>query len=56
VDIEKAKQSLNQIEAHHRDILKLENSMKELHHMFLDLAVLVANQVKYLFFIFVIFY
>ena len=50
--MEKAKESLNQIEARHRDILKLENSTKELHNMFRDLAILVASQVTYLFFIF----
>ncbi|UJR15278.1 hypothetical protein I4U23_002231 [Adineta vaga] len=44
IDVEKAKQSLNEIEARHRDITKLETSLKELHAMFLDLAVLVATQ------------
>jgi len=43
-DIEKAKQAVNQIEARQRDIAKLENSIKELHDMFVDLAVLVTAQ------------
>ena len=45
VDIEKAKQSLNQIEARHRDILKIEATIKELHDMFLELAQIVSTQV-----------
>jgi t-SNARE complex subunit (syntaxin) len=45
VDIEKAKQSVTQIEARHRDITKIEKSITELHSMFLDLAQLVAAQV-----------
>lgn len=45
VDIEKAKQAVNEIEARQRDIFKLENSIKELHDMFIDLAQLVATQV-----------
>ncbi|CAF0983201.1 unnamed protein product [Adineta ricciae] len=44
VDIEKAKQAVNEIEARQRDITKLENSIKELHDMFIDLAQLVATQ------------
>jgi t-SNARE complex subunit (syntaxin) len=48
VNTQRAKESLNQIEARHHDILKLENSMKELHNMFRDLAMLVADQVKFL--------
>ncbi|CAF3843133.1 unnamed protein product [Rotaria sp. Silwood1] len=43
IDTQKAKQSLDAIEARHRDIIKLENSIKELHNMYLDLAMLVQN-------------
>jgi t-SNARE complex subunit (syntaxin) len=46
VDTQKAKQSLTEIEARHRDILKLENCIKELYNMYRDLAILVADQVK----------
>ncbi len=45
IDVEKAKQAANEIEARHRDITKLESSIKELHEMFVDLARLVYNQV-----------
>jgi syntaxin 1B/2/3 len=45
VDIEKAKQAANEIEARHRDITKVETSVKELHDMFVDLAILVTTQV-----------
>ena len=45
VDTQQAKQSLNEIEIRHREIIKLENNMQELHDMFLDLANLVATQV-----------
>jgi t-SNARE complex subunit (syntaxin) len=45
IDMEIAKQSLNHIEARHRDIIKIEASIKELHDMFLDLAQLVTTQV-----------
>ncbi len=50
VSTQKAQQSLDEIEARHHDITKLENSIRELHNMFLDLAVLVADQVEFLFF------
>ena len=46
VDIEKVKQAVNEIQARQRDITKLENSIKELHDMFIDLAHLVATQVE----------
>jgi len=52
VDTQKAKQCLNEIEARHRDILKLENCIRELHNMYRDLAMLVADQVKYIFYLF----
>ncbi|CAF1427927.1 unnamed protein product [Adineta ricciae] len=44
VQTQKAQQSLDEIEARHRDIMKLEKSIKELHNMFLDLAILVNDQ------------
>ena len=50
IQTQKAQQSLDEIEARHRDIIKLEKSIKELHNMFLDLAILVNDQVKYSFF------
>ncbi|XP_026856299.2 syntaxin-3 [Electrophorus electricus] len=39
-----SKQALSEIEARHKDIMRLENSIKELHDMFVDIAVLVENQ------------
>lgn len=45
VDVEKARQAANLIEERHRDITKLEESIRELHAMFVDLAFLVASQV-----------
>ncbi|XP_017488413.1 PREDICTED: syntaxin-1A-like [Rhagoletis zephyria] len=39
-----AKQSLADIEARHADIIKLENSIRELHDMFIDMAMLVEQQ------------
>ncbi|CAF3644861.1 unnamed protein product [Rotaria sordida] len=44
VDTQKAKQSLDAIEARHLDIIKLENTIKELYNMFQDLAILVTDQ------------
>ena len=41
-----AKQTLADIEARHKDILKLEQSIKELHDMFMDMAMLVESQVN----------
>lgn len=38
-------QALNEIEARHKDIVRLESSIKELHDMFVDIAMLVENQV-----------
>uniref|UniRef100_A0A1I8GNI9 t-SNARE coiled-coil homology domain-containing protein n=1 Tax=Macrostomum lignano TaxID=282301 RepID=A0A1I8GNI9_9PLAT len=43
-DTQQAKQSLADIEARHEDIMKLEKSIKELHDMFLDMAMLVESQ------------
>ena len=37
---------LAEIEARHKDILKLEQSIKELHDMFMDMAMLVESQVN----------
>lgn len=39
-------QALNEIEARHKDIMRLESSIKELHDMFVDIAMLVENQVN----------
>ncbi|XP_035218177.1 syntaxin-1A-like isoform X2 [Stegodyphus dumicola] len=44
IETQKAKQTLADIEARHADIVKLEKSIRELHDMFLDMAVLVENQ------------
>ncbi|CAG7725815.1 unnamed protein product, partial [Allacma fusca] len=41
---EQARQMLADIEARHNDIIKLEKSIRELHEMFLEMAVLVENQ------------
>lgn len=38
-------QALDEIEARHKDIMRLESSIKELHDMFVDIAMLVENQV-----------
>ncbi|XP_077460511.1 syntaxin-3-like [Stigmatopora argus] len=37
-------QALDEIEARHKDIIRLESSIKELHDMFVDIAMLVENQ------------
>merc|ERR1711884_695581 len=44
MDTAAAKQTLADIEARHKDILKLEQSIKELHDMFMDMAMLVESQ------------
>jgi len=44
METNKAKQALNEIEARHRDITKIEHSIQELHGMFADLAILVTTQ------------
>lgn len=41
-----AKQTLADIEARHNDIMKLETSIRELHDMFMDMAMLVESQVN----------
>ncbi len=44
-DTQKAQQALSEVEARHQDILKLEESIRELHDMFRELAELVQAQV-----------
>lgn len=41
-----SKQALSEIEARHKDIVRLESSIKELHDMFVDIAMLVESQVR----------
>ena len=43
-DTQQAKQSLADIEARPADIMKLEKSIRELHDMFMDMAMLVESQ------------
>lgn len=47
METQQAKQTLADIEARHADIIKLENSIRELHDMFMDMAMLVENQVLF---------
>ena len=44
-ETQQARQSLKDIEARHYDIMKLESSIRELHEMFMDMAMLVESQV-----------
>ncbi|XP_062856267.1 syntaxin 3b isoform X3 [Trichomycterus rosablanca] len=44
VDSGISKQALSEIESRHKDIQRLESSIKELHDMFVDIAMLVENQ------------
>lgn len=44
-DSQITRQALNEIESRHKDILQLESSIKELHDMFVDMAMLVETQV-----------
>lgn len=37
---------MDEIESRHQDIMRLESSIKELHAMFMDMAMLVETQVK----------
>lgn len=46
METQQARQTLADIEARHADIIKLENSIRELHDMFMDMAMLVENQVR----------
>lgn len=45
MDSQISKQALSEIEGRHKDIVRLESSIKELHDMFVDIAMLVENQV-----------
>ncbi|GAB1302220.1 Syntaxin-3 [Apodemus speciosus] len=44
IDSQISKQALSEIEGRHKDIVRLESSIKELHDMFMDIAMLVENQ------------
>lgn len=46
VDAGVSKQALSEIESRHKDIVRLESSIKELHDMFVDIAMLVESQVQ----------
>lgn len=46
METQAAKKTLADIEARHADIMKLENSIRELHDMFMDMAMLVESQVS----------
>ncbi|XP_014828043.1 syntaxin 3b isoform X4 [Poecilia latipinna] len=46
VDSGISKQALSEIESRHKDIVRLESSIKELHDMFVDIAMLVESQKK----------
>lgn len=48
VDSGISKQALSEIESRHKDIVRLESSIKELHDMFVDIAMLVESQVQYI--------
>lgn len=45
MDSQMTKQALNEIETRHNEIIKLETSIRELHDMFVDMAMLVESQV-----------
>lgn len=47
MDSQMTKQALNEIETRHTEIIKLENSIRELHDMFVDMAMLVESQVRH---------
>ncbi|KAM9475018.1 syntaxin-2 isoform 2-T2 [Clarias gariepinus] len=44
LDSQITRQALNEIESRHKDIMRLESSIKELHSMFMDIAMLVETQ------------
>ncbi|XP_062399180.1 syntaxin-2 [Sardina pilchardus] len=44
LDSQITRQALNEIESRHQDIIRLESSIKELHDMFMDMAMLVETQ------------
>lgn len=52
METQQAKQTLADIEARHEDIVKLETSIRELHDMFMDMAMLVESQVSIILLIF----
>ncbi|XP_068940598.1 syntaxin-2 isoform X1 [Petaurus breviceps papuanus] len=43
-DSQITRQALNEIESRHKDIMKLESSIRELHEMFMDMAMFVETQ------------
>ncbi|XP_074061353.1 syntaxin-2 isoform X2 [Macrotis lagotis] len=43
-DSQITRQALNEIESRHKDIIKLESSIRELHEMFMDMAMFVETQ------------
>ncbi|XP_068951830.1 syntaxin-2-like isoform X1 [Petaurus breviceps papuanus] len=43
-DSQVTRQALNEIESRHKDIMKLESSIRELHEMFMDMAMFVETQ------------
>jgi t-SNARE complex subunit (syntaxin) len=47
VDAKINKEMLQEIESRHEDLMKLENSIRELHDMFMDMAMLIENQVRF---------
>ncbi|KTG32921.1 hypothetical protein cypCar_00011376, partial [Cyprinus carpio] len=44
MDCNISEQAMNEIETRHSEIIKLENSIRELHDMFMDMAMLVESQ------------
>ncbi|CAI8048950.1 Syntaxin-1B [Geodia barretti] len=44
VDTAQKRQALNEVEARHKEIMQLEANIRELHDMFLDIAILVEEQ------------
>lgn len=44
MDEQETKEALSDIEARHDDIVKLEKSIKELHQLFMDMAIMVEQQ------------
>ncbi|XP_016108890.1 syntaxin-1A isoform X3 [Sinocyclocheilus grahami] len=44
MDCNISEQAMNEIETRHNEIIKLENSIRELHDMFMDMAMLVESQ------------
>lgn len=47
MDCNISEQAMNEIETRHSEIIKLENSIRELHDMFMDMAMLVESQVSF---------